>query len=468
MRYASIPQSMIRRSLRWLVAGELVLFALAVPLAIGNAAAPAAVGEQSLYWTLGGALGFGSVMVIAINALGLHVVRSRSSLVQRTLKYLSSAVVAIGLLWSLLYLVPNASVPLSRISFAVAVSFIGMALWRIGFHALIESPAVRRNVLVLGSGTAAANFAEAFRRRSDRRGLDIIGFLQAPGDAETGINPGRLFHTRMPITVLCQRQRIDEIVVAGDRDLPANFMDELLACRLQGVSVTQAPSFIEREFGRIPIELVRPDWWLDRDGFAVTAWQQWIKRVFDLAVGTLILILASPLMLACAVAIRLEDGWQAPVLFRQERTGLQGKPFLLLKFRSMSVDAESDGVARWASTDDARVTRVGHFIRKVRLDELPQLINVLRGDMSLVGPRPERPQFVAVLSKEIPYYDWRHRVRPGITGWAQLSYPYGASIKDAREKLKYDLYYVKNQTLRFDLEILLRTIEVVLFGKGAR
>lgn len=468
MRQAVNSQSTLRRSLRWLVAGEVFLFAMAVPLALQPGPGFSAVGAGALYRTLLGGLLFGSVMVIAINALGLHVVRARSSLAHRVLKYVSSAIVAVGLLWCLLYLASQPEVPLSRISIAVATSFAAIALWRLGFHVLIESPVVRRNVLVMGAGAAAASFAEAFRRRSDRRGLDIIGFMPVSGDTDTGISPGRLFHSSMPLDRLCGRQRIDEIVVAADSVPAAALMDELLACRLQGVSVTQAPSFIEREFGRIPIELVRPDWWLDRDGFATSAVQAVLKRGFDLMAGLVLLVVASPLMLACALAIRLEEGWRAPVLFRQERTGLHGRPFLLMKFRSMRVDAESDGVARWATTDDKRVTRVGRFMRKVRLDELPQLINVLRGDMSLVGPRPERPQFVTLLSAEIPYYNWRHRVRPGITGWAQLCYPYGASIRDAREKLKYDLYYVKNQSLRFDLAILLRTVEVVLFGKGAR
>jgi len=193
-----------------------------------------------------------------------------------------------------------------------------------------------------------------------------------------------------------------------------------------------------------------------------------IKRTFDVVVAALVLLLAWPLMLGTALAIRLESGAGAPILYRQERVGEYGRPFPVIKFRSMRTDAEMDGVARWATQDDDRVTRVGRFIRKVRLDELPQLWNVLRGDMSIIGPRPERPQFVDEFNNCIRYYRLRHCVKPGLTGWAQLRYPYGSSLQDAEQKLNFDLFYVKNHNLVFDLSILLQTVEVVLFGRGAR
>jgi exopolysaccharide biosynthesis polyprenyl glycosylphosphotransferase len=190
--------------------------------------------------------------------------------------------------------------------------------------------------------------------------------------------------------------------------------------------------------------------------------------VFDIASSSLLLLLAMPLMLLTAVLIKLESGLGGPIFYLQERVGEGGETFRVIKFRSMRTDAERDGVARWATSNDDRVTRVGRVIRKLRIDELPQVLNVLRGEMSFVGPRPERPTFVEQLEREIPYYGLRHAVKPGITGWAQLRYAYGASVKDAEEKLKYDLYYVKNQSLMFDLLVLLQTVEVVLFGKGAR
>jgi sugar transferase (PEP-CTERM system associated) len=204
------------------------------------------------------------------------------------------------------------------------------------------------------------------------------------------------------------------------------------------------------------------------DGFNRDGLRQATKRIFDVVSSSLLLVLAAPVMILTTLAILLESGLGQPVLYRQERVGEGGRVFKVLKFRSMRTDAEKDGVARWATSNDDRITRVGRFIRKVRIDELPQIFNVLRGDMSFVGPRPERPQFVEQLAREIPYFGLRHCVKPGITGWAQLRYAYGASVEDAAEKLKYDLYYVKNSSLMFDIAILLQTVEVVLFGKGAR
>jgi exopolysaccharide biosynthesis polyprenyl glycosylphosphotransferase len=203
-------------------------------------------------------------------------------------------------------------------------------------------------------------------------------------------------------------------------------------------------------------------------GFASGTGSRVVKRCFDLLTSFMLLMATWPIMLATVIAIWFEDGFRAPLVFRQTRVGLRGQEFQVLKFRSMTVGAESDGKARWATSNDSRITRVGHFIRKVRIDELPQIINVLAGDMAFIGPRPERPEFVRELAEQIPYYNVRHAVKPGITGWAQLCYPYGANVSDARQKLQYDLYYVKNHSLFLDFMILLTTVEVVLFGKGAR
>ncbi|HEX6928373.1 MAG TPA: TIGR03013 family XrtA/PEP-CTERM system glycosyltransferase, partial [Gammaproteobacteria bacterium] len=355
-----------------------------------------------------------------------------------------------------------------QIGMAVALGFGALLIWRLFVGLLIDSAAMRRHVIVLGAGRAARVLSDSMRRRSDRRGLEIAGFAPLPGDREKGIAASRLLHCRTSLARLCERNHVGEIVVASDdrdADLPTG---ELLDCRFHGIAVTQAASFIERECGRIAIELAEPSWWLYRGGFSGNGFGRLIKRIFDLAAGAVILLIASPVMLLCAAAIRLEGGAGCSILFRQVRTGRDGRTFQLVKFRSMREDAESDGVARWATSNDDRVTRAGRFLRKTRLDELPQLLNVLRGEMSLVGPRPERPEFVRDLERQIPYYGQRHAVRPGITGWAQLSYPYGASTRDALEKLKYDLYYIKNHSIAFDMAILLRTVEVVLFGKGAR
>jgi sugar transferase (PEP-CTERM system associated) len=259
-----------------------------------------------------------------------------------------------------------------------------------------------------------------------------------------------------------------EVVVAIDDRRGKLPVDELLACKVRGIDVLDLVAFLERETGKIRIDLVNPSWMIFSSGFRITAFRRCTKRALDLVVSLLALLIAWPFMLLAALAIKLEDGPLAPVLYRQRRVGLHGDTFEVLKFRSMVESAEADGAPRWAEKDDLRCTKVGSTLRKLRLDELPQIFNVLRGEMSIVGPRPERPEFVCELVKTIPFYDERHTVKPGITGWAQLRYQYGSSEHDAIEKLQYDLYYVKNHSLMLDLVIMLQTAEVVLWGKGAR
>jgi sugar transferase (PEP-CTERM system associated) len=241
---------------------------------------------------------------------------------------------------------------------------------------------------------------------------------------------------------------------------------ELLDCKSLGIDVVDILAFLERESGKVKVDLMEPSWIIFSEGFTRRGSRMAAFRLFDLGVSVTLLALSWPVMLLAALAILIEDG--RPVLYRQTRVGMLGRNFELLKFRSMRKDAEIDGSARWAQLDDHRITKVGLWIRKLRIDELPQILNVIRGDMRFIGPRPERPDFVRELSEKIPYYHERHCVKPGLTGWAQLSYPYGSSERDALEKLQFDLYYVKNQSLIFDLMILLQTVEVVIWGKGAR
>jgi sugar transferase (PEP-CTERM system associated) len=262
--------------------------------------------------------------------------------------------------------------------------------------------------------------------------------------------------------------QINEIVVGPDNRRGMLPMEELLECKQAGITITDLITFFERELGKVKLNLIDPSWLVFSTGFDASPLRKLSKRIFDIVAALLVLVLTWPLMLGAVIAIRLESGSGAPILYRQDRVGERGKPFPLIKFRSMRTDAEKDGVARWATQQDDRVTRVGRFIRKVRIDELPQLWNVLRGDMSLIGPRPERPQFVDDLARKIRYYELRHCVKPGLAGWAQLNYPYGATEEDAAEKLKYDLFYVKNHNFMLDLMILIQTVEVVVFRRGAR
>jgi sugar transferase (PEP-CTERM system associated) len=243
-------------------------------------------------------------------------------------------------------------------------------------------------------------------------------------------------------------------------------VQQLLECKMNGTKITELPNFFEQEHRQVLLESLNPSWMVLGDGFRQGLLGNIVKRVFDLTLSSAMLVFTLPVTLLAALCIYLESG--APVLYRQQRVGQGGRIFTLYKLRSMRIDAESGGAAQWARLDDDRATRVGRFIRKWRIDELPQILNVLRGDMSFVGPRPERPVFVEQLGKQIPYYALRLGAKPGITGWAQVRYRYGASVDDAIEKLQYDLYYVKNRCLFLDLMIMLATVEVVLWGRGAR
>ena len=338
-------------------------------------------------------------------------------------------------------------------------------LLRLLFLRIVDEDAFKGRVLVYGTGKAAASLSQ-LRRRSDRRGFLIIGYVQPPGEIVAipaqQLLPGATLHA------VAATHGIDEIVVAMDERRTVFPLDQLLECRLLGIEVVDLTTFLERETGKVYLESLNPSWLIFGPGFRRDAIRLMTERTFDVLASLGLLLLTWPFMLLTAAAIKFEDGWRAPVFYRQKRVGLGNRVFEVLKFRSMSVNAESNGEARWAARSDSRVTRVGSVIRKIRIDELPQILNILRGDMSFVGPRPERPEFVELLAQKIPFYRERHFVKPGLTGWAQICYPYGSSEQDAAQKLQYDLYYVKNHHLLFDLYILLQTAEVILWRKGAR
>jgi sugar transferase (PEP-CTERM system associated) len=320
---------------------------------------------------------------------------------------------------------------------------------------------------VYGAGDAANTIPTTMRRKSDRQGFNIIGFVRPEG-AEASVTSERVINLQQPLADYVRQAEIDQIVVALDDKRDNLEMQELLKCRMAGIKVLDLVQFFEEEAGKVLVDHATPAWMVFNDGFKSSEASKVAKRCFDLGASFTLLMFTWPVMLVTMLAIWIEDGIGSPVFFRQTRVGLNGRTFRVLKFRSMTVDAEGDGKARWATPGDARVTRVGKFIRKTRIDELPQIINVLAGDMAFIGPRPERPEFVEELAATIPYYNVRHCVKPGITGWAQLCYPYGASHHDSQQKLQFDLYYVKNHNLFMDFLICLTTVEVVLFGKGAR
>lgn len=326
-------------------------------------------------------------------------------------------------------------------------------------------------IIVIGAGERASIIEKRMRREVDRVGFELLGFIPIPGDnREEGIQNEKLIHVKIDENFrnFIADNDIDEVVIACDQRRGTLPVEILFDCRLRGVEVTDLLDFMERETGQIVVNLMYPSWVIYSNGFNS---QNYLRDALDYGVNcllaSLVLLIAWPFMLLTAIVIFFEDvrNSNASIFYKQERVGLNGKLFKIIKFRSMRPDAEKDG-AKWATTNDSRVTKIGHFIRKYRIDELPQLLNIFRGEMSFIGPRPERPQFVEQLIREIPYYNQRHNVKPGLAGWAQLNYPYGASVEDSMEKLKFDLYYVKHQSLMLDILILIRTVEVVLFGKG--
>jgi sugar transferase (PEP-CTERM system associated) len=328
---------------------------------------------------------------------------------------------------------------------------------RIIFNRVMRERWFIRRILVLGSPPQTARLRQLAQGGRGQLFEPVVAVRDADASgAAQPLSPAAL-----------QRQRIWAIVVAKDPAHTAALpLRTLLDCKLRGVPVYDEAGFCEQQLGRIDLDGIRADWLLFADGFANGRIGNMIKRGVDVSVSLTLLLLTLPLMLLTAVLIRIDS--PGPVLYRQQRLGLHGRPFTLLKFRSMATDAEQGGSPRWATQQDPRITRVGSFIRPMRIDELPQLINVLRGEMSMIGPRPERPHFVEQLARIIPFYAERSYVKPGITGWAQVNYPYGASVEDARQKLSFDLYYVKNRGLLLDMLILLATIRVILFREGAR
>jgi sugar transferase (PEP-CTERM system associated) len=401
----------------------------------------------------------------AMAAFGLYQAHVRHNRTDFFLRLVLAFVFGgVGLL-VLYYLIPQTYIGRGVLAISLSVGLLGVMLVRFGSYRLFGADVFKRRLLVYGAGDNADLINTRLRRRSDRHSFNVIGFLPVSGQ-KVKVAEELLVHSDCGLPELAELLGVHEIVVAPDERRGGLPMEEMLTCAQRGIAVTDVASFFEREAGMIKLNIVEPSALVFSGGFDHSLPRRLSKRFFDLAAASLLLLVAWPFMLVVALCVWLESG--SPILYRQTRVGESGHGFELIKFRSMRTDAEGDGVARWASKNDDRTTRVGRFIRMTRLDELPQLFNVLRGNMSFVGPRPERPQFVDQLNREIRYYNVRHSVKPGLTGWAQLRYPYGASVRDAEEKLKFDLFYVKNHGLLLDLMILLQTVEVVMFRRGAR
>ena len=404
-------------------------------------------------------------MFVINSASGLYQLSGHRSLVESCLR----ATLALGLSLLFTYQIFR-FLPISladhgaiRTSAMLVVAVVIVRRVFVG-HWMSRSKAGAR-VLIFGAGPAAQSVGATLK------GVDpharIVGYLPGPNEKQSSIPESERLGGYSSLTETARKLNVDEIVVAlTERRSGSMPLRELLDCKLAGVRVFDVTTYFERMLGQIRIDYVNAGWLVFGDGFNQGFYRTLVKRIFDLICSAVLILLASPVMLIAAIMIKLES--KGPVFYSQERVGVNSKTFFVHKFRSMRTDAEKDGKPVWAAAQDSRVTRVGNIIRRLRIDELPQIFNVFKGEMSLVGPRPERPYFVDQLAREIPYYAVRHSVKPGVTGWAQVRYHYGATVEDSQEKLQYDLYYVKNHTLFLDLVVLLETVGVVLTGKGAR
>lgn len=390
------------------------------------------------------------------------IMHDRRELVLRLAQALGLAWVALALAF---YAVPRLMIGRGVSLIALPLALALMVGWRVSIHWFLGHPDIGERILIVGSGTQAIEVArEALERRD--AGFRIIGFTDSSPEllGKSLINP-RVIGLTSELDQIVRRENIDRVVVAMGERRGTFPTDQLLNLSLSGnVTIEECASFYERLTGRVHLDMLRPSWLIFSGRGRQARLSGLTRTVFHRTVAFVGAILSLPIAIATAIIIKLES--PGPVLYKQERVGEAGRTFMVMKFRSMRTDAEKDGPV-WARTGDNRVTRTGRIIRKIRIDEIPQFWNILKGDMSFVGPRPERPHFVKQLAEEIPFYEQRHLIAPGLTGWAQIKYPYGASIEDARQKLQYDLYYIKNQSLMLDAIIIFETVKTILFGRGA-
>ncbi len=350
---------------------------------------------------------------------------------------------------------------------AVIIATAMVIVARIIFVMAVDTAKLKRRVVIYGAGVRAKKLLEDLEPSRAGLGVEIVGCIPSTDD-KVVVDPAIILAEPSYWLTFVRQSQISEIVISPDerrRSTGDVFpLSQFLDCKLAGIASCDSLSFYERELGRVDISLLQPSWMLFSDGFKYSLQGRITKKLLDMTLASLFLFILWPFMLLTALAVKLES--PGAVLYHQLRVGYNGKTFRIYKFRSMRQDAEKAGKAIWAQKNDARVTRVGAFIRNTRLDELPQLYNILTGQMSFVGPRPERPEFVSDLARQIPFYETRHKVKPGMMGWAQLKYPYGASVEDAKNKLQYDLYYTKNHSFLMDILIMIQTVEIILLGKG--
>ena len=398
------------------------------------------------------------------NITGIYHASSVRSMQASVLRAFFAAVLLLPLAYGLFSLAPTETMS-TTMSYAAMAIVLGAITYRsvaVHFSALAM---MQSRILVVGTGRVALQVSESLRASDPH--ARIVGYFPSPNERERVVPASQVLSGSTSLAQAAAIADVDEVIVAlSERRSGSMPLRDLLDCKISGIRVSDISTHFERRLGQIRLDYVNAGWLIFGEGFNQGFLRTAIKRAFDLVCAAVLLAITLPLMLLTALLIAAES--RGPILYRQLRVGLNGKNFDVIKFRSMCCDAEQDGNPQWAKAQDDRITRVGRLIRRVRIDELPQLYNVLKGEMSLVGPRPERPYFVDSLTKDIPYYAIRHSVKPGVTGWAQVRYEYGATAEDAKQKLQYDLYYVKNHTLFLDLLVMFETVSVVLTGKGAR
>jgi len=437
-----------------------VLLAMVAALALLND------GVSAMTPVVGTQLAFMVAGVFVINtASGVYQASPNLTVSQAWARAVMALLFALPLTWGIFSLLPDTVENRGAITLVAMIGVAAVTLRRVYVTQSATGRRAGSRILVYGAGPAARLVGETLRQFDPH--AKVVGYLPGANEKDFDVPESARLDSSWPLKQTAEHHRVDEIVVAlTERRSGSMPMRELLDCKIYGIKVYDIATHFEKNLGQIRIGYVNPGWLIFGDGFDQGLVRTSVKRAFDILCSVVLLLLAAPVMVLTALAIKLDS--RGPVLYRQDRVGLNGEPFSIAKFRSMRDDAEKEGQPRWATRGDDRVTRVGRLIRLLRIDELPQLFNVLRGDMSLVGPRPERPFFVDQLTQQVPYFAVRHSVKPGVTGWAQVRYAYGSTVEDAVQKLQYDLYYVKNHSLFLDIVILFETVAVVLTGKGAR
>ena len=406
---------------------------------------------------------FAVVLVMTTYFSELYSSEHRFGRKEAVVRIFASLALSFFILSGIYYLFPEIMVGRGILVLSLVAFGVIQFLWHNRYPFLLRVPGIAQRILVFGVGPLAQKMTDVMTL--SKNNYVFAGYVHPKGDMLT-VPSEKIVGMADEILNTARATKANKIIISLSERRGVLPVRDILLCKLSGVEIVDAMNFYEGITGKLMVENINPSWFIFSEGFRVTSFMRFYKRVFDILFASIGLLLSLPFFPFIALAIRLDS--RGPVFFSQERVGLNEKPFNVIKFRTMVQDAEGKTGAVWAQKDDPRVTRLGRFMRKTRIDELPQLINVFRGDMSFVGPRPERPSFVETLKEDIPYYAKRHSVKPGLTGWAQVKYPYGASIEDSLEKLRYDLYYIKNYSLLMDFVIILETVKVVLFGRGAR